>query len=231
LIIEGADFGAIINKPITTGGNVSFSRDYEFDYKQLNIWLSDNKLDLGVVNNASAIGRTYQGSSQITLRMGNSLCKVIPADGTIKGKGSDNCTIKINAKNLGIGHHKSYIHIVSNDSVSQNIIIPVFINVIDNITNINDLDKGERNYDTYCYNHPNPFKTNTTIYYSVPRHGHVLLKVYTIDGKFISTLIDDIHTIGEYKVELNGDGLKAGIYYYQMILDNNKVCTMKIIKE
>ncbi len=77
-------------------------------------------------------------------------------------------------------------------------------------------------------NYPNPFNPSTTIEYSVPVSGHVLLKVFNVLGKELFSLVNENKDAGNYKVEFNADKLGSGFYIYQ-IHAGNFVQTKKMI--
>jgi hypothetical protein len=70
--------------------------------------------------------------------------------------------------------------------------------------------------DTYSLkqNYPNPFNPTTTISYSIPNESHVVLKVYDLLGREMSTLVNKEQSTGEYKVNFDGTSLPSGIYIY-----------------
>lgn len=63
-------------------------------------------------------------------------------------------------------------------------------------------------------NYPNPFNPSTIIGYELPKLSHVVLKVYDIMGREVTTLIDEEKTAGIYKVEMNRKQLSSGVYFY-----------------
>jgi len=65
-------------------------------------------------------------------------------------------------------------------------------------------------------NHPNPFKTTTTITWKLPENAHVILKIYDFTGRELKTLVDCEMTKGEHQLTFNARGLPAGVYYYQL---------------
>jgi hypothetical protein len=67
-------------------------------------------------------------------------------------------------------------------------------------------------------NYPNPFNPETTIEFSIPGKSHVLLKIYNLLGKTITTLINEDKEKGIYKVSFNAEDyrLPSGIYFYRM---------------
>ncbi len=66
-------------------------------------------------------------------------------------------------------------------------------------------------------NYPNPFNPTTTISFTMPVSGKVLLEVYDLTGKNVDTLIDKEVSAGKHSVELNSIGLSSGIYFYRII--------------
>ncbi|MFA7419572.1 MAG: T9SS type A sorting domain-containing protein [Melioribacteraceae bacterium] len=77
-------------------------------------------------------------------------------------------------------------------------------------------------------NYPNPFNPTTTIKFSLPVSGKVILEVFDISGKSVNTLIDSEMNSGEHSFELNAAGLSSGIYFYR-IRANQFIATRKFI--
>ena len=65
-------------------------------------------------------------------------------------------------------------------------------------------------------NYPNPFNPTTTIQYDIPASGPVSLKLYTILGAQVFTLVDQHQEPGRYLVKVNAQSLPSGIYLYQL---------------
>ena len=71
--------------------------------------------------------------------------------------------------------------------------------------------------DYYLYqNYPNPFNPVTTIGYSVPKSGRVVIKVFDVAGREIRTVEDVFRQAGNYSVRFDGTGLASGVYFYRM---------------
>ena len=66
-------------------------------------------------------------------------------------------------------------------------------------------------------NYPNPFNTSTTIRFNLPKSIFVKLKVYSILGKEIDTIISEQLSAGEHKLKWSAKGLTSGIYFYCLI--------------
>ena len=65
-------------------------------------------------------------------------------------------------------------------------------------------------------NYPNPFNPSSKISYSIAERGRVLLKVYDILGREITTLVNEEKPAGRYEVEFNANDLSSGIYFYRL---------------
>jgi hypothetical protein len=83
-------------------------------------------------------------------------------------------------------------------------------------------------------NYPNPFNPSTKIKYSINNSDmtqHIILKVYDMLGKEITTLVNEERTPGNYEVNWNATGLSTGVYFYRLqagsLVDAKKMILMK----
>jgi uncharacterized protein (DUF362 family) len=67
-----------------------------------------------------------------------------------------------------------------------------------------------------CSNFPNPFNPSTRIVFYVPAAEHVSLKVYTITGQEIETLVEGVVPSGEHDLNWDASGLASGVYICRM---------------
>jgi hypothetical protein len=65
-------------------------------------------------------------------------------------------------------------------------------------------------------NYPNPFNPSTRIEFAIPRQALVELKVYTILGQEVATLVNQILPAGRHAVTLNGASMASGVYFYRL---------------
>jgi hypothetical protein len=83
-------------------------------------------------------------------------------------------------------------------------------------------------YELY-QNYPNPFNPTTWIEFSLPREENVTLKIYTLDGREVKTLIDGVrYSSGRYKVQWDGtdnlgNRVASGVYIYKLKAGNFEV--------
>ena len=67
-------------------------------------------------------------------------------------------------------------------------------------------------------NYPNPFNPSTTISYSLPEARQVNLRIYSIDGRRVRTLVSGLKQAGSFDVVWDGRddsnrGVASGIYF------------------
>ena len=73
-------------------------------------------------------------------------------------------------------------------------------------------------------NYPNPFNPTTSIDYTVPTAGEVDLIIYNILGRKMRQLATGHHQAGSYTAswdgtDENGEGVPSGIYFYELITE------------
>ncbi len=80
-------------------------------------------------------------------------------------------------------------------------------------------------------NYPNPFNPSTTINYTVATPGRISLKIYSVLGKEVASLVDEVKSAGTYQAEFNGAGLESGVYFYKLTAGNySEVKKMMLLK-
>jgi len=66
-------------------------------------------------------------------------------------------------------------------------------------------------------NFPEPFNNITTIHYILPKPQHVDLRVYSIDGRVVSTLLNnELQSAGPHSIPFRAENLPVGIYTYRI---------------
>ncbi len=65
-------------------------------------------------------------------------------------------------------------------------------------------------------NYPNPFNPATNIRFNIPVDGQVTLKVYSVTGQLVETIVNEHKTAGEYTVTFDASHLSSGVYIYQI---------------
>lgn len=81
-------------------------------------------------------------------------------------------------------------------------------------------------------NYPNPFNAVSSIKYKVLSKAKIMIKVYDIIGKEITTLVNGKQSQGIYEVKFDGarhGGLSSGIYFYSLFVDGIRIDTKKLV--
>jgi len=69
-------------------------------------------------------------------------------------------------------------------------------------------------------NYPNPFNPSTKIKYALPTNEFVSLTVYNVQGKTITTLVNEQKFAGTYQVIFDATDLPSGVYFYRLKTGN-----------
>jgi hypothetical protein len=84
--------------------------------------------------------------------------------------------------------------------------------------------------------YPNPFNPQTTLAYGVAIQGPVTIKVYSVDGRLVKTLLNEVRGPGSYKViwdgtDNRGQRVASGMYMARLqALDNTQLQRMMLVK-
>jgi hypothetical protein len=65
-------------------------------------------------------------------------------------------------------------------------------------------------------NYPNPFNPSTTIQFELPSASYVALKIFTLLGEEVVTLINEKRDAGQHSVQWNAHDLASGVYFYRL---------------
>ena len=101
---------------------------------------------------------------------------------------------------------KFYIYDGNSLSLGKEVLKKVYVLKFD------DMPKEFRLYQNY----PNPFNPSTFIKFDLPSEAKVKLSVYDAMGRLVRVLVDEQMQAGRYRVELRGDGLASGVYFYRL---------------
>ncbi len=81
---------------------------------------------------------------------------------------------------------------------------------------------------TLNQNYPNPFNSTTIISYTIPKAGHVSLKIFDVLGREVETLVNENQNVGRYEVNFDGSRLASGVYFYRLVA-GNRFITKKML--
>ncbi|RPI18067.1 MAG: T9SS C-terminal target domain-containing protein [Ignavibacteriae bacterium] len=234
--VNGTSFVKVTNEPDMQTGTYSVGNAWG-DFN------NDGKLDLFVTNNrSSSVNKLYKNigpssnylilklkgcntiwgrsnynaiGARIVIRDGNT--KIIREISGGSGMGSQDMFWQhiglgsiTNADSINVywpsGNKQKLTNIASNQTI---FIDECFVNVE------NPTATTPSKYEL-LQNYPNPFNPITSIEYSILKAGNAKILIFDITGKLISTLIDEKHNPGNYKVDFDGSNISSGIYIYKL---------------
>ena len=73
---------------------------------------------------------------------------------------------------------------------------------------------------TLDQNYPNPFNPSTVIPFSLPQRSEINLSVYTLTGRKVATLVNQVMGAGDHSATFDGSQLSSGIYIYRLETGN-----------
>ena len=105
------------------------------------------------------------------------------------------------------------------------------LKIFDTGVGIDDLSNTPKEFELK-QNYPNPFNPSTKIEFIISRSSLVSLKVYDINGKLVSILINNKNLDeGKHTIEFYSEKLSSGIYFYKLTTGEfNETRRMVIIK-
>lgn len=78
-------------------------------------------------------------------------------------------------------------------------------------------------------NYPNPFNPTTTIRYTLEKNGPVSLKLFSVTGQELMTLVNQHQKAGTHHVILNAKMLPSGVFFYRLSVGNQSQIKKLII--
>lgn len=65
-------------------------------------------------------------------------------------------------------------------------------------------------------NYPNPFNPSTTVLYGLAKEENVVVKVYTMLGQEVATMVEGRQAAGTYRMQFSASHLPSGAYIYRV---------------
>jgi len=79
-----------------------------------------------------------------------------------------------------------------------------------------EVDLGSLDY-SLDQNYPNPFNPSTTINFSIPVKGNVVLDVFDMTGEKIASLVNGELEAGRHRIVFDASKLSSGVYIYKLV--------------
>jgi hypothetical protein len=122
------------------------------------------------------------------------------------------------------------LKVIATDTANASASCTFTLNVVDHTSIRESNGQIIKDYKLF-QNFPNPFNPGTVISYSLLNNCNVVLKLYDVLGKQITTLVDSFQKRGMYEVTLNMNNLNlsSGLYFYTIIANESN--SNQIFKE
>jgi len=121
---------------------------------------------------------------------------------------------------LTIGSHKATIEVINKPGYTtmEQWEFKVQLSAVDDGENSAPLEWS------LAQNFPNPFNSSTRIQFQAAKTGVIKIEIFSIDGKLVKTLVNDVRNRGSYCSVWNGtddqnQSIASGIYFYRMTGD------------
>ncbi len=209
IIFDNFTGGELTDELVSVSGYIEFTGFHTIDLNQ-DITLSEGE-DFYIYLNLSYGGHPYDRTSIVPVLLG-----------------SDSRTLVESSSNPEESYYKEgdeWIDFYYYDDPSGYLNTGNFcikgLTVVDSLININSNTGESFNKINLKQNTPNPFSLNTRIEYTLNMPTYVTLKVFNLEGKIVTILVQEDQDKGSYSVSWDGTNqggkqLESGIYIYSL---------------
>jgi hypothetical protein len=209
IIYDNFTGGELTDELVSVSGYIEFTGFHTIDLNQ-DITLSEGE-DFYIYLNLSSGGHPYDRTSVVPVLLG-----------------SDSKTLVESSSNPEESYYKEsdeWIDFYYYDDPSGYLNTGNFcikgLTVVDSLININSNTGESYNKINLKQNTPNPFSFNTRIEYTLNMPTYVTLKVFNLEGKIVTILVQEDQDKGTYSVSWDGTNqggkqLESGIYIYSL---------------
>ncbi len=104
----------------------------------------------------------------------------------------------------------------------------IWLDNLDDPVSIDDDVTGIPSKFELAQNYPNPFNARTVIDYIIENRDRVELSVYDLNGRKVTTLVNDIQGPGHHQAiwdgtDFDGNELSSGVYFYRLVAGDKSI--------
>jgi hypothetical protein len=147
----------------------------------------------------------------VNANAGPPVTTVAPTSGTVAPQASSMVSVTANTAGLTTGTYNFELEIDTNDPANATITVPVTVNV----SGVG-VEDGPSTAVRLEQNSPNPVGEATAITYSIAEAGTVLLEVFDLAGRLVTTLVDAPQAAGTHTATWDVSSVANGVYVYQL---------------
>ena len=198
----------------------------ENKYFQGDLLIIRNKQKVVFVKNSSTLlGNTYtnfgfESDSPITLMNAGNKGKIVTSGTRIKFYNPNIQTMQLDSINIEIINSGNGFIEVELPAGKFSYSFGTSSSRTDEIISVNDFNLKQ--------NYPNPFNPETKIEYQIFQESMVELNIYDISGRLIQNLVAKKQSPGKYHFIWNAGNRVSGVFFYQLLV-NNESKTQKMI--
>lgn len=134
--------------------------------------------------------------------------------GTLAAKSDIEIELTVDADRLNKGAAKWVLPIEFSGSESFDVLVPVDVEVeADGMRQ--DTESASHEF-ALRPNYPNPFNPATTITFALPTASRVVIRLFSVAGQEVMTVLDEERAAGEHRIEFDASTLSSGVYFYRL---------------
>lgn len=187
-------------------------------------------------NISSRIGMTTSAAGTFSSGTNSSTYVVANVETGIRGSVSniDSSLFQWTAPQSGSGDVKLYLSGLQGSKSGAT--TKLIVTISENVTGVSDKGNIVRSF-SLEQNYPNPFNPVTSIRYSLPQSGMVLLTLSDLIGNTIQTIVNEYQEQGTYAIRIDIDDrnrknmqhLSSGIYFYTLTMNDHSLTKKMIV--
>lgn len=199
--------GIRVNQDPVNNGKIQYFPFLDVDeYGNLNILFYDDRNTTSDSASVFLTRSTDGGDSWIEFEIANTTFKPKPIAGGSSNYQGDHIALISSGNNLNAFWMADYTGIYQIWSVV----------IDDNLLGVKEQTDEPVISFSLSQNFPNPFNPSTSIKYSIAEETPVSLKVYDSLGREVRTLVNKMHSAGNYEINFEPADISSGIYFYTL---------------
>jgi hypothetical protein len=137
-----------------------------------------------------------------------------PRTGSVAAQDTQLVTLSFMMPDTTVGTEFEADMAIYNNSIVPEYHIPITVTIIE--VGVTDSDQPLPLEYALYQNYPNPFNPITQIRFDLREPSHVVIEVFDVLGRKVTTLVDNPMNAGRHTVEFDATKLASGLYFYRI---------------